>query len=86
MVLSRFNNVILARVFGHADVAELAEHSSVPGKTACLFISIVLSVEIASQRSVNFDSNHVHIISIFYSDFLHFNIYHFHFNVFPVVF
>eukprot|EP00596_Hydrurales_sp_CCMP1899_P010473 CAMPEP_0119033382 /NCGR_PEP_ID=MMETSP1177-20130426/430_1 /TAXON_ID=2985 /ORGANISM="Ochromonas sp, Strain CCMP1899" /LENGTH=320 /DNA_ID=CAMNT_0006990097 /DNA_START=146 /DNA_END=1108 /DNA_ORIENTATION=+ len=30
MVLSRFNKVILARVFGHADVAELAEHSSVP--------------------------------------------------------
>lgn len=30
-VLSRFNNIILARVFGHSDVAELAEHGTVPG-------------------------------------------------------
>jgi len=29
-VLCRFNDVILARVFGHADVEELAKHSSVP--------------------------------------------------------
>ena len=29
-VLSRFNELILARVFAHSDVAELAEHSSVP--------------------------------------------------------
>lgn len=29
-VLSRFNDIILARVFGHADVVELAAHSSVP--------------------------------------------------------
>jgi ornithine carbamoyltransferase len=29
-VLARFNDVILARVFGHADVVELAKHSSVP--------------------------------------------------------
>lgn len=44
MVLSRFNNVILARVFGHADVAELAEHSSVPGKTDSLSIRKILTV------------------------------------------
>ena len=30
MVLSRFNDIILARVFGHADVVELAEHATVP--------------------------------------------------------
>eukprot|EP00588_Corethron_pennatum_P009904 CAMPEP_0194265750 /NCGR_PEP_ID=MMETSP0169-20130528/883_1 /TAXON_ID=218684 /ORGANISM="Corethron pennatum, Strain L29A3" /LENGTH=363 /DNA_ID=CAMNT_0039006281 /DNA_START=57 /DNA_END=1148 /DNA_ORIENTATION=- len=29
-VLSRFNDLILARVYGHADVMELAEHSRVP--------------------------------------------------------
>jgi ornithine carbamoyltransferase len=29
-VLSRFNDVILARVFGHADVVELAKYSRVP--------------------------------------------------------
>ena len=29
-VLSRFNDIILARVFGHADVVELAKYSSVP--------------------------------------------------------
>jgi len=29
-VLARFNSLILARVFAHADVAELAEHSTVP--------------------------------------------------------
>jgi ornithine carbamoyltransferase len=29
-VLSRFNDLILARVFGHADVVELAKYSSVP--------------------------------------------------------
>ena len=29
-VLCRFNDVILARVFGHADVEELAKHSTVP--------------------------------------------------------
>jgi ornithine carbamoyltransferase len=29
-VLSRFNSIILARVFGHADVLELAEHATVP--------------------------------------------------------
>lgn len=32
MVLCRFNNIILARVFAHADVAELAKFSSVPGE------------------------------------------------------
>ena len=31
LVLCRFNDIILARVFAHADVAELAKHSSVPG-------------------------------------------------------
>jgi len=30
LVLSRFNDIILARVFGHADVEELALHSTVP--------------------------------------------------------
>lgn len=29
-VLSRFNDLILARVFEHGDVCELAEHASVP--------------------------------------------------------
>ena len=29
-VLARFNDIILARVFGHADVVELAKYSSVP--------------------------------------------------------
>ena len=29
-VLARFNDVILARVFGHDDVVELAKYSSVP--------------------------------------------------------
>lgn len=29
-VLCRFNDIILARVFGHSDVVELAKHSSVP--------------------------------------------------------
>jgi ornithine carbamoyltransferase len=29
-VLCRFNDIILARVFGHADVEELAKHSTVP--------------------------------------------------------
>jgi ornithine carbamoyltransferase len=86
MVLSRFNKVILARVFGHADVAELAEHSSVPGKTASLFISIVMNAKIAGQRRTNFNFDHVHIVSFYYCDFLHFNIYHFHFTVFPIVF
>lgn len=31
LVLSRFNSLILARVFGHRDVALLAQYSSVPG-------------------------------------------------------
>lgn len=30
LVLSRFNSILLARVFGHADVTELAAHASVP--------------------------------------------------------
>ncbi|CAB9498366.1 Ornithine carbamoyltransferase, mitochondrial (Fragment) [Seminavis robusta] len=30
LVLSRFNSLILARVFAHSDVTELAEHSTVP--------------------------------------------------------
>ncbi len=30
LVLSRFNDVILARVFGHDDVVELAKHATVP--------------------------------------------------------
>lgn len=29
-VLSRFNSLILARVYGHADILELAEHATVP--------------------------------------------------------
>ena len=29
-VLARFNDIVLARVFGHADVVELAKYSSVP--------------------------------------------------------
>lgn len=31
LVLSRFNSLILARVYGHADVKALAAHSRVPG-------------------------------------------------------
>jgi ornithine carbamoyltransferase len=31
LVLCRFNDLILARVFAHADVEELARHSTVPG-------------------------------------------------------
>lgn len=30
LVLSRFNSLILARVFAHADITELAEHATVP--------------------------------------------------------
>ena len=30
LVLSRFNSIILARVYGHADILELAEHATVP--------------------------------------------------------
>mmetsp|Transcript_9508 Transcript_9508/g.14690 ORF Transcript_9508/g.14690 Transcript_9508/m.14690 type:complete len:355 (+) Transcript_9508:141-1205(+) len=30
LVLSRFNSIILARVFAHSDVTELAEHATVP--------------------------------------------------------
>lgn len=30
IVLSRFNSVILARVYGHQDILELAEHATVP--------------------------------------------------------
>jgi ornithine carbamoyltransferase len=30
LVLSRFNDIILARVFAHADVMELAKYSTVP--------------------------------------------------------
>jgi ornithine carbamoyltransferase len=30
LVLSRFNSIILARVFGHKDIVALAEHSTVP--------------------------------------------------------
>lgn len=30
LVLSRFNSIILARVFGHADILELASHATVP--------------------------------------------------------
>lgn len=38
-VLSRFNNIILARVFGHADVVELAEFATVPGQSVISFPS-----------------------------------------------
>lgn len=38
-VLSRFNNIILARVFGHADVVELAEFATVPGQSVTSFSS-----------------------------------------------
>lgn len=38
-VLSRFNNIILARVFGHADVVELAEFATVPGQSVISFSS-----------------------------------------------
>lgn len=31
LVLSRFNSIILARVFGHKDVEDLAELATVPG-------------------------------------------------------
>lgn len=30
LVLSRFNSIVLARVFGHSDIEELAEHATVP--------------------------------------------------------
>lgn len=30
LVLSRFNSIILARVYGHSDVVELAQHATVP--------------------------------------------------------
>eukprot|EP00543_Licmophora_paradoxa_P002342 CAMPEP_0202450610 /NCGR_PEP_ID=MMETSP1360-20130828/9199_1 /ASSEMBLY_ACC=CAM_ASM_000848 /TAXON_ID=515479 /ORGANISM="Licmophora paradoxa, Strain CCMP2313" /LENGTH=224 /DNA_ID=CAMNT_0049068943 /DNA_START=146 /DNA_END=820 /DNA_ORIENTATION=+ len=30
LVLSRFNSIILARVFGHSDILELAHHATVP--------------------------------------------------------
>ena len=30
LVLSRFNSILLARVFGHQDIVELAKHSTVP--------------------------------------------------------
>lgn len=30
LVLSRFNSIILARVYGHSDVEELAQHATVP--------------------------------------------------------
>ena len=40
-VLSRFNNIILARVFGHADVVELAEFATVPGQSVISFFSKV---------------------------------------------
>lgn len=36
-VLSRFNNIILARVFGHSDVVELAEFATVPGQSVISF-------------------------------------------------
>lgn len=31
-VLSRFNDIILARVFSHSDIDELTKYSTVPGK------------------------------------------------------
>ena len=40
-VLSRFNNIILARVFGHADVVELAEFATVPGEQIVFCSEIV---------------------------------------------
>ena len=30
LVLSRFNSIILARVFGHGDIEELGKHATVP--------------------------------------------------------
>jgi hypothetical protein len=41
-VLSRFNSLILARVFGHKDVKELAKHSAVPGACACVCVCACL--------------------------------------------
>ena len=40
-VLSRFNNIILARVFGHADVVELAEFATVPGQLILFAIKAI---------------------------------------------
>lgn len=31
-MLSRFNNLILARVYGHQDILDLAQYASVPGQ------------------------------------------------------
>ena len=41
-VLARFNNLILARVFAHDDVIELAEYSSVPGKLLGHYDNLIL--------------------------------------------
>ena len=43
-VLSRFNNIILARVFAHSDVEELAEHGTVPGLLHSFFFHSILSI------------------------------------------
>lgn len=43
LVLSRFNSIILARVFGHKDVEELAELATVPGMTVCTSYNCVLA-------------------------------------------
>jgi ornithine carbamoyltransferase len=40
LVLSRFNDVILARVFAHSDIIELCQHSTKPGRlTANEFVN-----------------------------------------------
>lgn len=40
-VLSRFNDIILARVFSHNDVIELATNSKVPGKPRFILLKIL---------------------------------------------
>jgi len=46
IVLSRFNDIILARVFAHKDVEELSKYSTVPGKLAStnLFANTKISI------------------------------------------
>ena len=39
-VLCRFNDIILARVFAHADVLELSKHSKVPGNAVMGLVSM----------------------------------------------
>lgn len=44
LVLSRFNDIILARVFAHQDVEELAKYSSVPGNISDFYASLVFNM------------------------------------------